>query len=91
VSLPSTGEKVRHRSVAGPETIQAARSAENEGNDMKNIPMVDTAFEKIPEHGICGCINPQKEGFPKKLEWLKLRFCEGLKIKTLFSNQGGKS
>lgn len=56
---------------------------------MKNISIVDTTLDNIHEHGVFGYKNPQKEGFPEKRQWLKGRFSEGLKIKTLISEQDG--
>ncbi len=56
---------------------------------MRTISIIDTTLENIHEFGVCGYKNPKKEGFPEKLQWLKLRFSEGLKIKTLFSDQDG--
>jgi len=56
---------------------------------MNDTAIIDTTMENIHQHGFCGYKNPKKEGFPEKLEWLKNRFSEGLKIKTLFSEQDG--
>jgi ribosomal protein S18 acetylase RimI-like enzyme len=35
-------------------------------------------------------LNPKNEGYKKKLEWLKKRFSEGLKIKQLYLEKEGK-
>jgi hypothetical protein len=56
---------------------------------MDNISIIDTTIENIHKHGVCGYKNPKKEGFPEKLRWLKERFSEGLKIKTLYSEKDG--
>ena len=51
--------------------------------------MIDTNMDNILEYGICGYKNIKREGFPEKIEWLKDRFPEGMKIKTLYSTEDG--
>lgn len=46
-------------------------------------------MDNIREFGICGYKNPKRPGYPEKLDWLQAQFQEGLKIKTLYSQQGG--
>jgi len=53
------------------------------------IEIIDTNAENILEYGICGYKDIRKAGYPEKIEWLKDRFPEGMKIKTLFSNNDG--
>lgn len=56
---------------------------------IEEISIIDTTIENIYKHGVCGYKNVKKEGFSEKLKWLKERFPEGLKIKTLFSEKDG--
>ena len=56
---------------------------------MKDISIIDTTIDNISKYGVCGYKNIKKEGFPEKFEWLKNRFPEGLKIKTLYSEKDG--
>jgi len=56
---------------------------------MKDIAIIDTTIENVADFGVCGYKNLKKEGFPDKFNWLKKRFPEGLKIKTLYSEQDG--
>ena len=56
---------------------------------MERIEIIDTNADNILEFGVCGYKNIKREGFPEKIEWLKDRFPEGMKIKTLYSDEGG--
>ncbi|MCP3874608.1 MAG: GNAT family N-acetyltransferase [Desulfobacteraceae bacterium] len=56
---------------------------------MKEIEIIDTNNDNILKYGICGYKNIKRAGFPEKIEWMKKRFAEGLKIKTLYSAEGG--
>jgi GNAT superfamily N-acetyltransferase len=56
---------------------------------MEKIEIIDTNADNILEYGVCGYKNIKKEGFPEKIEWLKDRFPEGMKIKTLYSYEDG--
>lgn len=56
---------------------------------MEGISIIDTTLDNIAQYGVCGYKNPKREGFPEKLEWLKSRFPQGLKIKTLYSEKDG--
>jgi hypothetical protein len=56
---------------------------------MEEISIIDTTIDNVGNYGVCGYKNVKKEGFPEKFEWLKKRFSEGLKIKTLFSEKDG--
>ncbi len=48
------------------------------------IEIISLNQKNVAEYG-CPCfLNPKNEGHQKKLEWLKNRFSEGLKIKLLF-------
>ncbi|MEA1871913.1 MAG: YoaP domain-containing protein [Chloroflexota bacterium] len=56
---------------------------------MGKIEIIDTNADNILEYGVCGYKNIKREGFPEKIEWLKDRFPEGMKIKTLYSDEDG--
>lgn len=56
---------------------------------MSKVEIIDTTLENLGRFGVCGYKNPKKEGFPEKAGWLGLRFKEGLKVKTLYSEEDG--
>lgn len=56
---------------------------------MAEVKIVDTHADNILEYGVCGYKNIKRPGYPEKIKWLKDRFSEGLKIKTLFSDKDG--
>ena len=56
---------------------------------MEGLEIVDTNSDNILEYGVCGYKNIKRAGYPEKVEWLKSRFQEGLRIKTLFSDKDG--
>ena len=56
---------------------------------MEKIEIIDTNTDNILEYGVCGYKNIKRPGYPEKIEWLKDRFPEGLKIKTLHSDKDG--
>jgi GNAT superfamily N-acetyltransferase len=56
---------------------------------MGRIKIVDTDAVNILEYGVCGYKNIKRPGYPEKIVWLKDRFVEGLKIKTLHSEEDG--
>ncbi len=56
---------------------------------MSEIEIIDTNNDNILKYGICGYKNIKRAGFPEKIGWMKERFAEGLKIKTLHSAVGG--
>jgi len=53
------------------------------------VEIIDTNADNIREYGICGYKNIRREGYSEKIEWLKDRFPEGMKIKTLYSDKDG--
>jgi len=53
------------------------------------VEIIDTNLDNILKYGICGYKDIKKEGFSRKIEWLKNRFPEGLRIKTLYSDRDG--
>jgi ribosomal protein S18 acetylase RimI-like enzyme len=50
---------------------------------MNDINIIDTNNDNILKYGICGYKSIKRAGFPEKIGWMKERFAEGLKIKTL--------
>jgi hypothetical protein len=56
---------------------------------MSDVEIVDTDAENILHYGICGYSNVNRPGFLEKVDWLKERFSEGMKIKTLYSRKDG--
>ena len=56
---------------------------------MTGVRIVDTTPTNIFDYGICGYKSMNRPGFPEKVEWLKARFSEGLRVKTLYSDADG--
>ena len=56
---------------------------------MEKVKIIDTTIHNILDLGICGYKNINRAGYPEKIEWLKKRFQEGMKIKTLYSKKDG--
>ena len=52
---------------------------------MEGREIIDTNADNILECGVCGYKDIKRAGYPEKIEWLKDRFPEGMKIKTLYS------
>ena len=48
---------------------------------MEGIEIVDTNSDNILEFGVCGYKDINRAGYPEKIEWLKDRYKEGMKIK----------
>ncbi|MCK4943605.1 MAG: YoaP domain-containing protein [Candidatus Aminicenantes bacterium] len=55
----------------------------------ESVQIIDTHSGNILDYGICGYKNLKRDGYQEKIEWLKYRFSEGLKIKTLYSETDG--
>jgi GNAT superfamily N-acetyltransferase len=55
----------------------------------EDIRIIDITIENVLNYGLCGYKNIRREGYPEKIEWLKTRFSEGLKIKALYSQKAG--
>jgi len=53
------------------------------------VEIIDTNLNNILDYGICGYKNIKHEGLKRKIEWLKDRFAEGMRIKTLYSDEDG--
>lgn len=56
---------------------------------LNNITLIDADPETIGGYGICGYKDPKKPGYVQKLEWLRKRFKEGMKVKVLVSEKDG--
>jgi hypothetical protein len=56
---------------------------------MEKVEIIDTNLDNILNYGICGYKNINRAGYPEKIEWLKERFTEGMKIKILYSEKDG--
>jgi GNAT superfamily N-acetyltransferase len=56
---------------------------------MEKIEIIDTNPDNICEYGFCGYKNVKQEGYRRKIDWLKLRFSEGMKFKVLYSAKDG--
>ena len=56
---------------------------------MEKIEIIDTNADNILDYGVCGYKDIKRAGYPEKIEWLKNRLKEGLKIKTLLTETGG--
>lgn len=55
----------------------------------QNLIIIDTNDENILDFGVCGYKSLKRPGFPEKVDWLKDRLSEGLKLKTLLSENDG--
>lgn len=53
------------------------------------VEIIDTNMYNIMKFGICGYKDIKRAGFLEKINWLKDRFTEGMKIKTLYSDKDG--
>jgi hypothetical protein len=53
------------------------------------VEIIDTNASNIMNYGICGYKDIKKAGYLEKITWLKARFAEGMKIKTLYSDKDG--
>ena len=58
-------------------------------NSEEGIRIIDGSPDSIENYGICGYKDPNNPNFQQKLEWLKQRFKEGLKVKILHSKRDG--
>jgi hypothetical protein len=54
-----------------------------------NVKLVDITLDNVCEHGVCGYKNIKNKGLQRKVEWLKDRFSEGMKIKTIVTENDG--
>ena len=56
---------------------------------MQKFNIIDTTALNIQKYGICGYKDIKKPGYPQKIEWIKKNISNGLKIKTLYLEDGG--
>jgi len=56
---------------------------------MREYEIVDTNAENIGRCSFCGRKDPNNEGYRRKLDWLKKRYPEGLRLKVLRSREFG--
>jgi hypothetical protein len=56
---------------------------------MGDVRIIDTDKDKVLEFGVCGYKSAKRPGFLEKVGWLEKRLAEGLKIKTLYSDDDG--
>lgn len=56
---------------------------------MGKISIIDTNADNVLNFGVCGYKSLKRPGYPEKIAWLKDRFREGLKLKTLYSETDG--
>jgi GNAT superfamily N-acetyltransferase len=57
--------------------------------NLDEIEIVAVNAENILDFGVCGYKNVKREGYLEKVNWLKDRFAEGLKLKILNSSSDG--
>jgi hypothetical protein len=53
------------------------------------VEIIETNGENILEYGVCGYKDIKRAGYLEKIEWLKKRFQEGMRVKTLYSDKDG--
>ena len=58
---------------------------------MKNIRIINIDQNNILEYSPTCFLNSENKGYQVKLKWLKKRFSEGMKIKQLYLEEGGKA
>lgn len=57
---------------------------------MNDIQIINLTPENIADYGVCGYKDVKKHvGLRKKIEWFKAYYPKGLRIKIIFSKQGG--
>lgn len=56
---------------------------------MKEIKIIDTNSKNILDYGVCGYKDIKKPGYSEKINWLKNRYKDGMKIKILYSETDG--
>ena len=56
---------------------------------MSEVEIIDTDSSNICGYGFCGYRNIKEEGYRKKADWLKKRFCEGMRFKILHALDEG--
>ncbi|MFZ7137319.1 MAG: hypothetical protein ACOWW1_02715 [archaeon] len=56
---------------------------------MEDVKLVDITLDNVFDYGVCGYKNRKNKGLQRKVEWLKNRFSEGMKIKTIITENDG--
>ncbi len=56
---------------------------------MEGINIIDTNSDNILDYGVCGYKDIKRAGYPEKINWLKERYKEGMKIKILHIDTDG--
>jgi len=56
---------------------------------MQKLKIIDLNIDNVEEHGCYCLMNKKQKGYSKKIEWMKKRFQEGLKVKNLHSEEDG--
>ncbi|MFC2024690.1 hypothetical protein ACFLTJ_03885 [Chloroflexota bacterium] len=57
---------------------------------MMAVKIIDTTLDNVLDYGLCGYKDSKKhQGLRLKMEWLKAHFSEGMKLKTLYADEGG--
>ena len=56
---------------------------------MRKIEIIDTNADNICEYSFCTYKNIKREGYKRKIDWLKRRFSEGMKFRVLHSASEG--
>jgi GNAT superfamily N-acetyltransferase len=55
----------------------------------EEVTVIDADPETIKDCGLCGYKDPEKPGYQRKLNWVRKRFKEGMRIKILHSEKDG--
>jgi N-acetylglutamate synthase-like GNAT family acetyltransferase len=55
----------------------------------RKIEIIDTDVDNICDYPLCGYKNIKQVGYKRKINWLKKRFKEGMKVKILHSAKDG--
>lgn len=53
------------------------------------VAIIDTTLNNVLDFGLCGYKDTRHPGLPRKIAWLEDRFAEGMKVKTLYSDEDG--
>jgi N-acetylglutamate synthase-like GNAT family acetyltransferase len=56
---------------------------------VEKMRIIDTNAENVLNYGLCGYKDIKQEGYRRKIDWLKKRFKEGMKVKILHSAEDG--
>jgi GNAT superfamily N-acetyltransferase len=56
---------------------------------VEKMKIIDTNSGSILDYGLCGYKNIKQEGYRRKIDWLRKRFEDGMKVKILHSAEDG--